>query len=199
MSDVTAGRRPLIDAAMRVIAEHGLDGVTIDRLAEASGISRATLYRRDLDIDELIATALEEAITSYRDALWPALTGSGDARARLEAAMRALCTAADAHLLLLVRLFPHTHSPFHSDTPDKSALVREPFSEPFERLLRDGQTDGSLRTTDPVEDATVLFNLVSWTYVHLRHAHSWPPDQAADRIVAIVLNGFAPRDEEERR
>lgn len=194
MPDVTAGNRPLVDAAMLVIAEHGLDGVTVDRLAEASGISRATLYRRGLDMDELVAAALDEATTSYREALWPALTGSGDACARLEAAMRALCTAADQHLLLLVRLFPHPHSPFHDGTQQKSALVREPFAEPFERLLRDGQIDGSLRTTDPVEDATVLFNLVSWTYIHLRHAHSWAPQQAADRIVSIVLNGFRSPD-----
>jgi hypothetical protein len=34
------------------------------------------------------------------------------------------------------------------------------FTEPLEKLLREGIADGSLRDVDPVETATVLFNLV---------------------------------------
>jgi hypothetical protein len=39
--------------------------------------------------------------------------------------------------------------------------------------------DGSIRQADPVETATVLFNLVSWTYRHLRQGHGWPPSGRA--------------------
>ncbi|MBS3941478.1 MAG: TetR/AcrR family transcriptional regulator [Actinobacteria bacterium] len=180
--------RSLVDAALDVIANHGLDGVTVDRLAEASGISRATLYRRGVAIDELTAAAVEKAAEQYREALWPALTGPGSAANRLEAALRALCEAADQHLALLVGLYPHPHSPFHEEV-DGAALVQEPFAEPFERLLRDGITDGTLRSRDPAADATLLFNLVSWTYVHLRHAHHWPPEEASTRVVSLVLGG----------
>ena len=188
MSDMT-----LIDAAFEVIASHGIDGVTVDRLAEASGISRATLYRRGISIDELTAAAIDKATEQYREALWPALTGPGDAASRLEAALRALCESADQHLALLISLYPHPHSPFHQQDADGGALVREPFAEPFERLLRDGMTDGTLQSHNPPVDATVLFNLVSWTYVHLRHAHHWPPDEAADHILTLVLGGILPR------
>jgi len=42
------------------------------------------------------------------------------------------------------------------------------FTESLERLLRDGIADGTLRPEDLRESATVLFNLVGWTYIHLR-------------------------------
>jgi len=45
------------------------------------------------------------------------------------------------------------------------------FTDPLKRLLRDGTAEGSLRRVDPVETATVLFNMAGWTYVHLRTGH----------------------------
>jgi hypothetical protein len=47
------------------------------------------------------------------------------------------------------------------------------FTDPIERILRDGIADGSLRPVDPLETATVLFSLVGWTCIHLRTGHAW--------------------------
>ena len=58
-------------------------------------------------------------------------------------------------------------------------LTRASFTEPVERILRDGAADGSLRAVeDPAETATVLFNLIGWTYRHLRRGHGWTPERA---------------------
>src|SRR5712691_2532581 len=74
--------------------------------------------------------------------------------------------AGEANLELLVALQAHTDAVFHEE--GEQPLTRSVFTEPLERLLRDGAADGSLRDVDPVEMATVLFNLVGWTYIHLR-------------------------------
>ena len=180
----------LIAAAARVLARHGPGGLTIDRVAEESGISRATLYRRGVRKERLLAGAYDEVARRYRDAIWPALTASGAARDRLQAAIRALCATADEHLGLLAGLYDQPHTVFHDHT-DQQTLVREPFAEPFERILRDGQLDGTLHVDDPVETATVLFNLVAWTYIHLRHAHRWDADRTLAHLLAIILDGLA--------
>ena len=70
-----------------------------------------------------------------------------------------------------------------------SALVVDAFAEPFERLLRDGAADGTLRTLAPEITATALFNLVGWGYIHLRAAHEWNQNTAADVIIDLVLRG----------
>ncbi|MGI8863861.1 MAG: hypothetical protein ACR2JH_05590 [Solirubrobacteraceae bacterium] len=67
------------------------------------------------------------------------------------------------------------------------------FTEPLERLLRDGIADGSLRNVDPVETATVLFNQVGWTYVHLRTGHGWNAQRAQTATVDPVFNGIIAR------
>jgi len=69
---------------------------------------------------------------------------------------------------------------FHQPGPD--ALVVDAFAEPFERLLRDGAVDGTLRDLPPTITATVLFDLVGWGYIHLRAAHEWAPEQTRNAI-----------------
>jgi hypothetical protein len=143
--------------------------------------------------------------------MWPALTAPGTARERLEQALEALCDVCDANLGLLAALgdstrerifheaeFAGANSPARpvGDVPSSppgqaGVLTRSVFTEPVERLLRDGIADGSLREVDPVETATVLFNLVSWTYRHLRQGHGWPPERARKGVLGLALDGVA--------
>ena len=85
---------------------------------------------------------------------------------------------------------------FHQPGPD--ALVVDAFAEPFERLLRDGAADGSLRDLPPTLTATVLFNLVGWGYIHLRAAHHWDAAATADAIIDLLLQGTLDREEPAR-
>lgn len=72
----------------------------------------------------------------------------------------------------------------------EEALTRDVFTEPFERLLRDGLSEGVIATLDdPAETATVLFNLVGWTYIHLRSGHGWPADRARTAALRVALRG----------
>jgi len=80
-------------------------------------------------------------------------------------------------------------SVFHEGSGEGETLTRNVFTEPLERLLRDGNAEGSLDIADPAETATVLFNLVGWTYIHLRRGHDWSPDHARESVLGIALNG----------
>ena len=71
------------------------------------------------------------------------------------------------------------------------ALTRGVWTAPLERLLRDGAADGSLREVDVPETATLLMNLVGYTYRHLRAGHGWPPERATRSIVSLVMEGLA--------
>lgn len=150
-------------------------------------MSRATIYRRGITRDELIGALTLEAADTYTQAMMPALSGSGSARERLEAALTALCATADEHLHLLAGMFLAHGEVFHQPGPD--AMTVEVFAEPFERLLRDGAVDGSLRKLPPTVTATALFNLVGWGYIHLRAAHEWEPATARRVVLDLVLRG----------
>ena len=181
----------LLAGARRAFEQYGYAGATIERIAAEAGLSRVTLHRRGVSRDQLLSQLAEAATADYRAALWPSLTGSGSAAERLEAALTALCEQAELHMSLLVALRAQSDRVFHREEQDE-ALTRSVFTEPLERILRDGAADGTLRTVDATETATVLFNLVGWTYVHLRSGHGWPPERARISVLDIALNGVTP-------
>lgn len=174
----------LAEAVAEVLAAHGLTGLTLERVASEAGMSRMTLHRHQIDRSALLRIALESAVGRYRAALWPALTMSAPARDRLEAALEAMAGEMDEHLGVLAALYPEPDSPLHDA---EHGEVLEPFAEPFRRLLLDGRVDGSLQVDDPVEQATVLFNAFSWTYVHLRYSHRWPRDRVLRQLVPLLV------------
>lgn len=177
----------LLDATASAVTRWGLGEVTLDRVASEAGMSRATIYRRGITRDDLIAALTVQAADTYNRALLPALSAPGTARERLELALRALCGAADDHLHLLAGMFLAHGEVFHRPGPE--ALVVDVFAEPFERLLRDGAADGTLRDLPPAITATAIFNLVGWAYIHLRAAHEWGQELAAEVVIDLVLRG----------
>ena len=178
----------LLGAGREALRKHGYANTTIERIAREAGLSRVTLHRRGVTKDLIVAALADRATEEYRAALWPVLTAPGDGRERLELALVALCESAEEHLELLVALNAQTDAVFHEPGPE--ALTRSVFTEPLERLLRDGAADGSLRAVDPVEYATVLFNLVGWTYIHLRTGHRWSPERAQRSTLDVAMNGL---------
>lgn len=192
MAKALTPKEDVLLAAQRVFERHGYASATIDRIAEEAGVSRVTLHRRGLTKDVLLGELVAEATEDYRRAMWPALTAGGTGADRLAAALEALCEMAERRLALLVALRAQSDGIFHGDDDGGEVPTRSVFTEPLERLLRDGVADGSVRDVDPLETATTLFNLVGWTYVHLRTGHRWSPDRAARAVLDPVWNGLRP-------
>jgi AcrR family transcriptional regulator len=184
----TVSDSDLLDAAKRVFAAHGYAGATLERLAAEAGVNRATLHRRGVNKDDLLAQLAARGTEVYRQEMWPALTATGSGAARLGLALEALCRSTEANLELLVALNGRTEGIFHRDEPEP--LTRDVFTDPLARILQDGAADGSLREVDVAETATVLFNMVGWTYMHLRTGHGWSPDRARAGTLDPLLRGL---------
>ena len=194
MTPARASDLQLLDAGRRAVSRYGAQGATLERIAEEAGVSRPTLHRRGVTRESILGQLGEEAAEAYRRALWPALTSPGSGRERLETALGALCEVAEENLELLLALGGQTDEVFHEQGEQR--MTRSPFTEPLERLLIDGAGDGTLRTFEPREYATVIFNLVGWTYIHLRARHGWTAERAQAATLDVALGGLVARGQE---
>ena len=181
----------VLEGARRALQRHGPAGLTAERIAAEAGIARVTLHRRGLTKDRVLALLAEEATERYREAMWPVLTGPGAGRERLERALEVLCDLAEENLELLLALDAQANATIFHERDQQEQLTRDVFTQPLERILRDGSADGTIRELDPLEMATVLFNLVGWTYIHLRSGHRWRPERARTATLEIALRGVA--------
>ena len=175
----------LLAAAARVLQDAGWEGLTIEAVAEAAGLSRVTAWRLGASREALIASLLSQLVQDYRQAMWPAIVGTGTARERLDRAIGALFDVIDAHLPLLLA----SDTVFHRATATKIN-----FNEPFTRLFEDGRIDRSVAAIadDPAEAADLLFNTACWPYVHLRGRHHWTPARARKRLRGLLGRSLDP-------
>jgi AcrR family transcriptional regulator len=179
----------LLSAARRALERHGVARATLARIAEEAGVSRVTLYRRGVTREAVLAALASRVLDDYRRAMWPALTARGSAAERLRRALGAACDVAEDGLGLVLVLGERIGGALGKPVSHDEDAVRLTFTEPLERLLRDGGADGSLRKTDASETATVLINLVGWTYVHLRAGPRWSPRRAKRATLRVALRG----------
>jgi AcrR family transcriptional regulator len=176
----------LARATVAVLAEGGWDKLSLERVAEATGVSRVTLWRQGITRETLVQGLLAALSADYREAMWPVLTAPGTGRERLERALIALCDVAERHLDLLLASDTAFHQAWAARRP------RVSFLDPFMRIVDDGAADGTLRRLGkPADAADLLFNTVCWSYVHLRGRHEWTRERARERVVALVLDGIA--------
>jgi AcrR family transcriptional regulator len=179
----------VVDAARFVLAEDGLAGATLERIAAAAGVSRMTLHRQGVTKADIIRALGERFEAEHKEAMWQALVSKGTAAERLRLALELECRLAERNRAALDALGDPARSEiFHEPGPD--ALTRAAFVEPFERLLLDGEIDGTLHADDPRETATVLFNAVGHTYRHLRGGHGWSAKRAREGVLTLVLEGL---------
>lgn len=140
-------------------------------------------------LDDYVVAVLRRASDDLRASLWPVLTAAGSAADRLDAAFAILCEVCDRHAGVMTAMYgvPARTQP---DRPGRTTSFE--FIEPFERLLRDGNIDGSLRSDAPLPDATVTANAVAWTYLHMRQAHRWDHPTTVAHVLPLATAHLRP-------
>jgi AcrR family transcriptional regulator len=174
----------VLGAVERVLTRTGMTGLTLSAVAEEANVSRVTLHRWGATIDDLLVAVIVRVVEDARGSLWPVLTGPGDAASRLREGFETLCAVCERNAGVMGAMYGVPPRPLPG-RPGRTTSLE--LIEPFERLLRDGVLDGSLRSADPTRDATLVVNTAIWAYLHMRRAHRWPRAEVSARVVGLVM------------
>jgi AcrR family transcriptional regulator len=87
-------RDAILDAALALVAERGLRGVTMADIAARAGIGRATLYKYFGDADSILRAWHEREMDRHMAEVGAIKDGPGDAHTRLAAVLERYATAA---------------------------------------------------------------------------------------------------------
>ncbi|AVH54696.1 MULTISPECIES: TetR/AcrR family transcriptional regulator [Streptomyces] len=176
-----AVRKAALDATAALVSEQGPLSVTMSRVAERSGIGRATLYKYFPDVESVLAAWHERLVTAQLDELAQVRDHTEGAGARLHAVL-------DAYAL-------HMHSRRGDHGSDISALLHQGdhMARAHQRLvamvrdlIADAAAAGELRAdVDPDELAPFCLHALS-------AARAMPTPDAVRRLVAVTLTALAP-------
>lgn len=171
-----AVRDATLDTTAALVAEHGLASVTMSKIAEKTGIGRATLYKYFPDIQAILVAWHERMVGDHLRQLVAVRDQAGDPGQKLQAVLEAFALIShqrhDGDLAALLHRGDHVARAHRH----LRALIGE--------LVAEGAKAGQLRT-DIAPDELAAYCLHALTA-----ASSLPSKAAVHRLVAVTLTGL---------
>lgn len=167
----------IIQVAADVLAER--EGASMAELAQAAGVSRATLYRYFPNRDALLRALLETAAADLTDRLTDARIDDVPVDEAIARVTRALIAAASKYRAL-TKL---EKSP--SEEADADRLLRAPLRKLFRRGKREGVFRADLT---PETLLAIYFGMVEGTIRRVINGE-FGVEQASAAVTGIYLNG----------
>lgn len=161
----------IIEAALTLIAEQGLGGVTMSGIADTAGVARQTLYNHYPDIDSIVAAAISRHNRESIDLLEASLGVVDLPEEKLEQLVR--------HV---VSIGAHAHhaSGFQHGLSAEARATLGAYDEALDRHIREvlaeGQRTGAFRS-DLIPDVDAI--LIRHALNGLLELAATAPDQAA--------------------
>jgi AcrR family transcriptional regulator len=106
-ADAAANRVRIVKAALRVLADRGVEGTSIDAVASEAGVGKGTIFRRFGDRSGLFQALLDEHLRAFQDAFMfgpPPLGPGAPAGERLAAFLDGLLELNDRNLEVMLAL-----------------------------------------------------------------------------------------------
>ena len=182
-------RRGLLDAAVAVFNESGYDATSVAALATRLGLSKAALYHHFSSKEEILESALGEALDGLEGVLADTRTiVPGDRLAAvLEGAVRVLAAHLPAVTLLLrVR--------GNSEIERRALERRRAFDQEVTRIVRAAQDEGAVRSDVDASVATrLLFGMVNSLVEWYRPGGAEDADALARDVLTVALDGLRTR------
>ena len=181
---IEAHRREVREAILdttAALAQHGLRSVTMSRVAEETGIGRATLYKYFTDVEAILLAWHERQITAHLEQLTEARDSAVGPSRRLEAVL-------ETYALIAHRSSGHHDSELaallHAD--EQVGKAEQELRQMVQTLLDEGAASGVVR------DDVAPSELASYCLHALTAAAQAPSEAAVRRLVGVILAGLRP-------
>jgi AcrR family transcriptional regulator len=174
-------RQAIMDTTWALASEHGLLSVTMSRIAEETGIGRATLYKYFPDVEAVLTAWHECQVTDHLGHLTALRDQDGDAAERLEAVMQAyahICHYRERHGAQELGALLHRG--------EHVARAQRELVDLFRDLLAEVAASGRVR------DDVAPDELAAYCVHALSAAGSLRSEAAVERLVAVTLAALHP-------
>jgi AcrR family transcriptional regulator len=191
-----AGRREVLTAAARAFRANGVEGTTIDDIADELGATKGRVYHYYRSKNAVLLDIHVSAMELVLAEVSPAATTPGPARSRLADMVRRTVTLNDRELDLLYvvisALFnglPMSGRPPERAVADRVRELRREFEDLFVSVIDDGIRSGEFRNVDSRLVARALLGSMQWTVLWLGSTDR-PITEVAAEMADYLLTGL---------
>jgi len=184
-------RQTLVDLCVKVFNRHGYEATSMGMLATELGISKSAIYHHVKTKEEILESALDDALHGLEAVTDEAESTAGSAREKIEALIRgAIRVLIDRQpqVTLLLRLRGN------SDLEKQALLRRRQLTTRLERLIAAAQAEGSVRTTTgPKILARLVYGTINSLVDWYDPEKSAGAEQTGDVLIDLIFQGLQNR------
>ena len=178
----------LLDVAVRVFLERGYDGSSLDQVARAAGITKASIFYHARGKEELLLRGVGRAFDALFAVLEEKEAKSGPAAARLRHVVRRtieITVEMTPEVALLLRVRGNTRA-------ERRVLERRrSFDHTMAEMFAQAQREGGLRAdVDPRLATRLLFGMLNSMTEWYRRGGALGASEIAETVFKIAFEGL---------
>jgi TetR/AcrR family transcriptional regulator, mexJK operon transcriptional repressor len=195
MPDIAArrpprGRERILAEARARFTEQGYAAVSMQQIADAAGVNKATLYYHFTDKDTLFAAVMADELERLRAGVAQAMAAEAPLRVRLRQAAEFIFAATRADF---GRLASEMRQHLTREQHERLFHEHPPPWELFRPAIAEAAASGEIRPVDPGQAARLFFAMVMSQVGAAKFSEDREPPTPVDAaaIVSIFFDGIA--------
>ncbi|QYJ03651.1 TetR/AcrR family transcriptional regulator [Nocardioides panacisoli] len=178
----------LLEVAVRVFTERGYDGTSFTHLAEASGLSKSSIFHHIESKEQLLRLGLERALDPLMASTEEEGAVSGPAMDRLTHLIRRNIEIM-AERLPYVKLLLGVHG--NTETERWALAQRRAYDKVVAGVVEEAIAEGVVREDiDAPTTARLIFGMINSVREWYHPERHTTPDELAAQVCSLVLDGI---------
>jgi len=201
MSELTERRKNMVtsmmrgeiyEAAIEVLGKHGIDGLTMDHVAEAAGIAKGSLYNYFRNKQELLEFIFDKTVEPAKQAAEEILAKPVSAMEKLESILRLWFEHFSTQRGIFDFLFNHRATRELLDSRESSTHADA--IEKFRMIFQQGIEEGTFRQLDVTRTAEMFLGAVVMTIDRqMVLGEQRPAEESVGAILEVFVHGMKTR------
>jgi AcrR family transcriptional regulator len=186
----------IIQAAAQIFRQKGYHGTSMQDIADAVQLQKASLYYHISGKQEILVSILDHALDLMIADLEGVIAADTSPAEQLHQAMSTYVgrLAADADLAAVLLL---EHRSLDAEARSSHIRRRDRFESLWRGIIQRGIEQGDFRPQDPRLATFALLGVLNWTITWFRPEGDFTPDQIANLYTDLFLHGLLANQMEE--
>jgi len=184
--------REILDQSAKLFDQRGYDRVSVEDIASASGIRKATLYHYVRSKDDILVLLHQEFMHLVLDAAEAESRQQLDPRSQLVSVMIDILALMKTHRGHVRVFFEH-----HRDLPTQARkgirADRDRYEKIVEAIIARGISTGQFRQVDVRLSTLGIFGMCNWAYQWYKPSGPMSPEVIARFFASCIVDGIGKR------
>ncbi|MFN3742844.1 MAG: TetR/AcrR family transcriptional regulator [Anaerolineales bacterium] len=185
-------RDDILEAAAQVFRQKGFHGASMQDIAEAVKLQKASLYHHVSSKQEILLALLDRALDLLFERLEPLahqnLSADEKLRQMILAYLQALTDEIDLASVLLLE-----HRSLEPELHARHVPKRDRFEALWREVIAQGRQEGRFAVTDVPLTVRAILGILNWTITWYRPQGVLSVRQIGEAYADLLLNGLLPR------